>query len=187
MASILPVFRVRLKTDLYAFSFPWIIYTVGPTCARVDVLGWPKGDSSGYYLATQLVRVCLASNGDISTENVFYEWAFRMKVTRGNGNVQSRTSHAMMIMQCAHWPVISDATITHFFRSFRVFFAWKTHKNTTKRLFQDVKIDSWILCTCVNLQVGNLPRVDSPSCCVRLSRIPRQLFTTRPALRIQVG
>jgi len=60
----------------------------------------PNGDSRLFFWfsATQLARVCLASYRRHLSWSVCNEWAFCMKVTCGNGNVHSRTSHTMMMM-----------------------------------------------------------------------------------------
>ena len=70
--------------------------TIGLT---LGVLGRPKGDSWLFcFLAIQIACVCLASYRGHLSKSFFYEQAFCMQVACGYGNVHSRTSHTMIMM-----------------------------------------------------------------------------------------
>jgi len=59
-----------------------------------------KGESRLFFWfsATQLAHDCLASYRGHLSWCAFHEWAFCIEVTCGNGNIHSRTSHMMMMM-----------------------------------------------------------------------------------------
>ena len=67
---------------------------------RFGHVGAPQGRFQAifWFSATHLARICLASYRGHLSWSVFHEQAFCVEVTRGNGNVHSRTTHTMMMM-----------------------------------------------------------------------------------------